>query len=308
MLKRKSPKHSQKRTLAKRPSLAQVLIVLGLVLCVLPLLSNFLFQTQSSQSASAYAENTSQIDSEMKEQILEQARAYNAHLGGYTDNRVSLSIDEILPYEEQLSVDGETSMGWIEIPKAGITASIYHGVKDDVLAMGVGHQSETSLPVGGDYSHCFISGHSGMAQYQIFDNIRVLEEGDVFALHVLDDIYAYRVIDWEIIDPDDVSLSFDKGDYVTLVTCTTDPDALNPKGRTGINDKRLLVTAERCEYSPEEFENTSPDMGVYINDFTRPFLIAAGLLIVVGICLLASELIRGRHRFIKKQNDLEDNA
>lgn len=290
----KTQSNTKKPNFLKRLSIGPILIAIGIILCVLPLATNAVFQFQSGQTVSSFENAALEIDSETKETVLEQARAYNAHFGGYADSRVALDVEDIQPYESQLNINGDGMMGWIEIPKADIRASIYHGVEDNVLAMGVGHQSETSLPVGGEYSHCVISGHSGMAQYQVFDNIRVLEAGDVIGIHVLDEVYAYRVTGWKIINPDDFELNYTQGDYITLVTCTTDPDPINPKGRIGVNDKRLLVEAERCEYDPSEFENTSPDVGVYINDFTRPLFIGTGILALCGLIAFLIKKLRAR--------------
>ena len=183
------------------------------------------------------------------------------------------------------------AMGWIECPRAGITTTVYHGVSETVLSAGAGHQPETSLPVGGQRSHCFLTGHSGLYRQRVFDGIRVLEAGDVFAVHVLGEVYAYRVTGWEIVDPSGVDVTPDDGDVCTLVTCTTTPDAWNPKGRIGVNDKRLLVHGERCEYDPAEFASTAPDVGVYVNDNTRPLIIAAAVLLATAAGVLVRKKV-----------------
>lgn len=272
----------------------QALICIGLVLCLVPVASNLYWQRVAAQNVTTLTDTASALDPERCAYLRAQARAYNARLGGYEDAEAQaiLGGDQILPYDQQLSLDGDDAIGWIEVPKAGITMTVYHGVGEPALSSGVGHQPETSLPVGGASSNCFLTGHSGMRQFRVFDGIRALEPGDVFAVHVLDAVLAYRVSDWQIVGPSDVNARPEPGDRCTLVTCTTDPDQWNPKGRIGVNDKRLLVVGERCEYDPSEFESATPAQSVYVNDNTRPALVASALLLVTAIVLFAMDHAR----------------
>ncbi|WP_367881741.1 sortase [Amedibacillus dolichus] len=64
------------------------------------------------------------------------------------------------------------------------------------------------------------------------------KKGDLFYIHVLDEIYAYKVDQIDIILPDEISLYLqteaDK-DWITLMTYTP----------YGVNTHRLLVRGER---------------------------------------------------------------
>ncbi len=268
-----------------------LVIAVGVLMCLAPIATDLYFRLTTESEVTQMTDTAGTVPSEEKERLLAQARAYNARLGGYFDEAAA-GIEDVLPYEAQLSLDGEEAMGWIEIPRANIQMKVYHGVGEPALSAGVGHQPETSLPVGGVRSHSYLTGHSGMQQHRIFDGIRVLEAGDVFAVHVLDEVFAYRVTSWEILDPGSVDVTPRDGDRCTLVTCTTTPDALNPKGRIGVNDKRLLVHGERCEYDPAEFEQTQPDVSAYVNDNTRPALVGACLLLAFAAILLMGRCLR----------------
>lgn len=278
-----------------RLSLPVLLIALGVLMCLAPIATDLYFRVTTRSQVSSASSTAEAVDSAEKQRVLAQARAYNARLGGYTDPSAA-DVEQIEPYSNQLAVDGSEVMGWIEIPRADIVMKIYHGIGEPALSAGVGHQPETSLPVGGERSHCYLTGHSGLQQHRIFDGIRALENGDVFAIHVLGDAYAYRVTGWEIVDPSEVDLAPQDGDRCTLVTCTTLPDKWNPKGRIGINDKRLLVHGERCEYDPEEFAQTKPDVSAYVNDNTRPALIGTVLLMAFAIILAIGKRIQSKRR------------
>lgn len=279
----------------KRPVLPALVIIAGILMCLAPIVTDLYFRLTTEAEVTQMTDTAGTTNPEEKARLMEQARAYNARLGGYEDEAAA-GVTDILPYDEQLVLNGDDVMGWIEIPRANITMKVFHGVGDAALSAGVGHQPETSLPVGGARSQCFLTGHSGMQQHRIFDGIRALEPGDVFAIHVLDEVFAYRVTSWEILDPDSVDVTPTDGDRCTLVTCTTTADPLNPKGRIGVNDKRLLVYGERCAYDLAEFEQTKPDLSVYVNDNTRPALVGAVLLVAFAAILLVSRYVRKRKR------------
>ncbi len=283
--------------------LPQILIALGLVLCIVPLVSDELARRVAREVITATSSSAASLNSDEYAEYLVQARAYNARRGGYTDPTVSIAADDIWPYEQQLLVDHTEVMASIEIPRANIYLPVYHGDDDETLAQGVGHLDESSLPVGGARSNCWLEGHSGLRSASLFDTIRVLEPGDVLALHVLNDTYAYRVTSWEIVGPDSViTLDIEDADQVTLVTCTTTPDQWNPKGRLGVNDKRLLVHATRCAYDKSEFETgaqeAAADPGVLVNEHNWQMFFAAAVLIGSGIITAIIKVVawkRGGH-------------
>ena len=66
----------------------------------------------------------------------------------------------------------------IEIPKLNIEYPIYHGTSEEVLYKGIGHLSNSSLPVGGDSTHAILAGHRGMSSADMFLYLDQLEIGD----------------------------------------------------------------------------------------------------------------------------------
>ena len=85
-----------------------------------------------------------------------------------------------------------------------------------------------------------------MPNAELFTRLDELGIGDIFYIHVLDDVLTYKVFETKVILPDKIDeLRILNGkDYVTLVTCTP----------YGVNSHRLLVKAERVEYE-EYFAN-----------------------------------------------------
>ena len=216
-----------------------------------------------------------------KDAELAQARSYNERLAGQTPE---LPADQILPYDRQLSPDGhDTAFAYVVIPKIGLRMPVYHGTSEAVLSAGVGHVEGTSLPVGGASTHAVLSAHSGMAQMRAFDDIRLLEEGDVFGVVTLGDTYCYRVTSTEVVWPDEVeSLAIQPGqDLATLVTCTP----------YGVNDHRLLVHAARTPVPPG-FLDEGPDAAAVVTN-RRLWPAAAGVAVAAGLGVAG---VARRHR------------
>lgn len=96
-------------------------------------------------------------------------------------------------------------MAWVEIPKIALRLPIFHGTGDAELMAGAGHLEWSALPVGGEGTRCVLTAHSGMQTVRMFDDIRRLEEGDVFVVRTLGEPYAYRVCEVRTCLPEDAA-------------------------------------------------------------------------------------------------------
>ena len=170
--------------------------------------------------------------------MLQASRDYNQSLAA-RETSYFLSERQQAEYDSLLDVGGTGIMGYIEIPEIDVSLPIYHGTEDTVLQAAVGHLEWTSLPVGGESTHCVLSGHRGLPSAKLFTNLDKLREGDTFLLRVLDEILTYEVDQILIVEPQDTAaLEIVEGqDYCTLVTCTP----------YGINTHRLLVRGHRID-------------------------------------------------------------
>ena len=173
-------------------------------------------------------------------------------------------------------------MGYIEIPTIKLSLPIYHGTEEDVLQIAVGHLDWSSLPVGGESTHCVLSGHRGLPSAKLFTNLDQLVEGDAFVIRTLDEVLTYEVDQILIVEPDDVSaLSIEEGkDLCTLVTCTP----------YGVNSHRLLVRGHRVANQSEAIRVTSDAIQI------EPLLVAPVLAIPMLLALLLLLLIPGRKK------------
>lgn len=227
----------------KRAWFIAILFLSGLCITLYPFVSNLIAQSNASRAIAEYDEQIAQMDQEDIDAAREAAMKYNEQLS----NAVTLSIDqedESISYLDLIDV-GE-SIGFIDIPKIDVYLPIYNGTSDEVLQKGVGHLEQSSYPIGGESTHSVLTGHRGLPSAVLFTDLDKLEVGDLFYLHVLDEILAYRVDQVKIVLPEEIDdLKIVPGeDHCTLVTC-------HPYA---INTHRMLVRGVRTEYIPEEEE------------------------------------------------------
>lgn len=227
----------------KRAWFIAILFLSGLCITLYPFVSNLIAQSNASRAIAEYDEQIAQMDQEDIDAAREAAMKYNEQLS----NAVTLSIDqedESISYLDLIDV-GE-SIGFIDIPKIDVYLPIYNGTSDEVLQKGVGHLEQSSYPIGGENTHSVLTGHRGLPSAVLFTDLDKLEVGDLFYLHVLDEILAYRVDQVKIVLPEEIDdLKIVPGeDHCTLVTC-------HPYA---INTHRMLVRGIRTEYIPEEEE------------------------------------------------------
>ena len=215
---------------------------LGLSLVLYPSVSDYWNSLHQSRAIATYAEEVSNLDTDRYEQLWAEAVDYNRTLRD-RENAFLLSETQKTAYDSLLNVGGNGVMGYIEIPTIGVSLPVYHGTDEGVLQIAVGHIEWTSLPVGGESSHCVISGHRGLPSAKLFTNLDKLVVGDTFLFRVLDETLTYEVDQILIVEPQEVSaLTIREGeDLCTLVTCTP----------YGINTHRLLVRGHRIENAPE---------------------------------------------------------
>lgn len=205
----------------------------------------------------------------------EAAEQYNAMLSGTASISEGEASASPLPYAEQLTVGGV--MCYVDIPKINVYLPVQHGTDADTLENSVGHVVGTSLPVGGSSTHAVLSAHSGMASSKLFSDIDQLAVGDMFYIHVLGEVLAYKVDAIHTVLPTDTSLLqiADGKDLVTLVTCTP----------FGINTHRLLVRGHRIPYTPEQATTAAAEKPA-ASSWTRHYLtglaIGLGAVAVIG--------------------------
>ena len=262
-----------------------LVLLIGLSLLLYPTFSNWWNSMHQSKAVASYVEQVSHIDTEQYEALWNEAWDYNASLNGRINN-YTLTDEQKEEYNQLLDVGNIGIMGYIEIPIIGVTLPIYHGTDEAVLQIAVGHLEWTSLPVGGESSHCVVSGHRGLPSARLFTDLDRLVVGDIFMFRVLDEILTYEVDQILIVEPQETdALLIEQGkDLCTLITCTP----------YGINSHRLLVRGHRVENMEEAHTVRITSDAIQIDPIIVAPIVAVPILLILLITLMLPKKRRRR--------------
>ena len=216
--------------------------LVGICILLYPAFSDFWNSKTQSRAINDYESVLDNLDENDYNAIFERAYAYNKAL--YETKYPLVDYKDVPGYYNTLSITDNDMIAYLKIDRIGLELPIYHGTSDDVLNKGVGHLEGSSLPVGGENTHCVMSAHRGLPSSKLFTDLDRVEIGDAFQIIVLDQILTYQVDFVKVIEPTDVSdlQIIEGGDYCTLFTCTP----------YGINTHRLLVRGVRIETIKEK--------------------------------------------------------
>ena len=261
-----------------------LILLIGLSLMLYPSFADWWNSFHSSRAIASYEEQVANIDDAQYEELWDAARDYNQSLL-HRPNDFILSDEQQEIYKSLLDIGGNGIMGYIEIPMIDVMLPIYHGTKESVLQIAVGHLDWTSLPVGGAGSHCVLSGHRGLPSARLFTDLDKLKVGDVFMLHVLNEILTYEIDQILIVEPQDTDpLLIEPGkDLCTMITCTP----------YGINSHRMLVRGHRIESQEEPKDIRITADAVRIEPLMVAPIVAVPILLVLLIILLLPKQKKG---------------
>ena len=248
-----------------------LLVALGLGVMFFPSISDWYYRWQTSREIAQYNQ-VAEAAPEDYSQLWEAAEAYNRRLAEGGLFSAGVTPEEQAEVEQLLNPLGTGMMGYVDIPKIDVHLPIYQGIEEQELQSGAGWWIGTSLPTGGESTHCVITAHNGLVRAKMFTELDQLEEGDTFSLSILDRVLTYEVDQVLVAMPTDIeALSIVEGqDYVTLYTCTP----------TGVNTHRLLVRGHRIPTPEAEEEAASSPETSSRSGGLSPVLPAVGALAV----------------------------
>ncbi|APA72453.1 class C sortase [Corynebacterium pseudotuberculosis] len=249
-------KENLSKTLNKPVMISLVLVIVGVITLLYPVAAAYMHNASHAREAQKYIDVQKGVSDADRERWIAQAQSYNRRLARIPIldpwlSRVSKDSGLYREYMAQLNAPGtdDAVMSVVSIPSITTTLPVFHGTDDEALDKGLGHIYGSSLPVGGENTHAVITGHSGLAEATMFDNLEKVQVGDMVYVDTVGKVLTYKVTDTEVVLPSEIeSLRAQKGkDLLTLITCT--PYA--------INTHRLLVHAERVETSEENLPQSA---------------------------------------------------
>ena len=268
-----------------------LMLFIGVCGLLYPAVSQYWNSKTQTRAVGNYQEILNSLKKEDYSMFFQEAEAYNQALGALKSPL--LDCHQLTGYNDILNLNGNGIMGYVSIAKLGVELPLYHGVSAEVLNIACGHLEGTSLPTGGESTHCVLSAHRGLPHAKLFTELDKMELGDTFQLTVLDRTLTYQVDQIKVVRPDeinDVQIVAGK-DLCTLLTCTP----------YGINSHRLLVRGSRIENAAPVLYVTSN--AYRIDSLVATPVVAAPILLILLIVLMVKYRDTGSKPLISKEEE-----
>jgi sortase A len=268
-----------------------LMLFVGVCGLLYPSVSQYWNTKTQSRAVTNYQEILASIKTEDYTAYFDAANKYNQDLSELSFPL--LDYGALQNYEQTLNIAGNGVMGFITINKIGVELPVYHGIAAEILNIACGHLEGTSLPIGGESTHCVLSAHRGLPHAKLFTELDKMEVGDTFTITVLDRTVTYQVDQIKVVRPDEINdIQIVPGeDLCTLLTCTP----------YGINSHRLLVRGTRIENAAPVLHVTSN--AYRIDSLVATPIVAAPILLILLIVLMVKYRDKGSKPLISKEEE-----
>ena len=283
----------------RKPRLVTVLVALlflaGAGVMLYPTASDWYVRRQLQKELAQYNQVTQGEEADYSD-LWAAAEDYNRRLAE-KDNQFAVSEEEMEEISGLLNPLGTGMMGHVDIEKISVHLPVYQGIEESALQAGAGWWIGTSIPAGGESTHCVLTAHTGLVRAKMFTDLDQMEEGDTFSLSILDRVLTYEVDQILITEPEEIEplLIVEGEDYCTLYTCYP----------YGVNTERLLVRGRRIP-TPE----AATESGVLADSrsllWAAPAAGGAAILVIAGILLVRRKKYRAAR--LKEQPETQTNG
>lgn len=267
-----------------------ILLLAGILVLLYPVFATQYNNQRQERIASEFSAVAEQAGPDAVAESLRRADEYNlkASESPILDPWLDAQRPGTAQYQDYLSqLNLNDVMATIKIPSIDVNLPIYHGTDTATLDKGIGHLFGTALPVGGESTHTVLTGHTGLGNATMFDQLTSVKMGDYFYIETAGRHLKYQVTDIRVVLPHETeSLNKVEGkDLATLITCTP----------YGVNTHRLLVTGERV---PMDEAAVAAEAAQVKGSVMKPWMIAvlasvAVILTVAGVIWLRSRKRKG---------------
>ena len=277
-----------------------ILLLAGILVLLYPVFATQYNNQRQERIASEFSAVAENAGPDAVAENLRRADEYNlkASSSPILDPWLDAQRPGTAQYQDYLSqLNLNDVMATIKIPSIDVNLPIYHGTDTATLDKGIGHLFGTALPVGGESTHTVLTGHTGLGNATMFDQLTSVKMGDYFYIETAGRHLKYQVTDIRVVLPHETeSLNKIEGkDLATLITCTP----------YGVNTHRLLVTGERV---PMDEEAVAAEAAHVKGAVMKPWMIA--VLASVAVILLVAGILwlRSRKRNNEEPQEIEGAA
>lgn len=277
-----------------------ILLLAGILVLLYPVFATQYNNQRQERIASEFSAVADQAGPDAVAESLRRADEYNlkASESPILDPWLDAQRPGTAQYQDYLSqLNLNDVMATIKIPSIDVNLPIYHGTDTATLDKGIGHLFGTALPVGGESTHTVLTGHTGLGNATMFDQLTSVKMGDYFYIETAGRHLKYQVTDIRVVLPHETeSLNKVEGkDLATLITCTP----------YGVNTHRLLVTGERV---PMDEEAVAAEAAQVKGSVMKPWMIVVLASVVVILAVAGILWLRSRKRKDEEPQALEGAA
>ena len=277
-----------------------ILLLAGILVLLYPVFATQYNNARQERIASEFSAVAEQAGPDAVAESLRRADEYNlkASESPILDPWLDAQRPGTAQYQDYLSqLNLNDVMATIKIPSINVNLPIYHGTDTATLDKGVGHLFGTALPVGGESTHTVLTGHTGLGNATMFDQLTSVKMGDYFYIETAGRHLKYQVTDIRVVLPHETeSLNKVEGkDLATLITCTP----------YGVNTHRLLVTGERV---PMDEAAVAAEAAQVKGSVMKPWMIAVLASVVVILAIAGAIWLRSRKRKDEEPQEIDGAA
>ena len=277
-----------------------ILLLAGILVLLYPVFATQYNNQRQERIASEFSAVAEQAGPDAVAESLRRADEYNlkASESPILDPWLDAQRPGTAQYQDYLSqLNLNDVMATIKIPSIDVNLPIYHGTDTATLDKGIGHLFGTALPVGGESTHTVLTGHTGLGNATMFDQLTSVKMGDYFYIETAGRHLKYQVTDIRVVLPHETeSLNKVEGkDLATLITCTP----------YGVNTHRLLVTGERV---PMDEAAVAAEAAQVKGSVMKPWMIAVLASVVVILAVAGILWLRSRKRKDEEPQEIDGAA
>ena len=277
-----------------------ILLLAGILVLLYPVFATQYNNPRQERIASEFSAVAEQAGPDAVAESLRRADEYNlkASESPILDPWLDAQRPGTAQYQDYLSqLNLNDVMATIKIPSIDVNLPIYHGTDTATLDKGIGHLFGTALPVGGESTHTVLTGHTGLGNATMFDQLTSVKMGDYFYIETAGRHLKYQVTDIRVVLPHETeSLNKVEGkDLATLITCTP----------YGVNTHRLLVTGERV---PMDEAAVAAEAAQVKGSVMKPWMIAVLASVVVILAVAGILWLRSRKRKDEEPQEIDGTA
>lgn len=277
-----------------------ILLLAGILVLLYPVFATQYNNQRQERIASEFSAVAEQAGPDAVAESLRRADEYNlkASESPILDPWLDAQRPGTAQYQDYLSqLNLNDVMATIKIPSIDVNLPIYHGTDTATLDKGIGHLFGTALPVGGESTHTVLTGHTGLGNATMFDQLTSVKMGDYFYIETAGRHLKYQVTDIRVVLPHETeSLNKVEGkDLATLITCTP----------YGVNTHRLLVTGERV---PMDEAAVAAEAAQVKGSVMKPWMIAVLASVAVILTVAGILWLRSRKRKDEEPQEIDGTA